>query len=246
MGVVVDLAGDFLPLFGDDDELLGLAVGVDEVVGHVGDDECAYPAVDDHGHACLEACGEVAIEGEKDAGGHYGHVGDHHGAPYADVADFVDQGGDDVGAARRAVVDEDCAYAHAAEDGAEHQAHRHVGDDGRVGGEVALEHADGEGRDGGAEDGAQHEGAPQYPVADGEHEDVAGINRHRHRNEAVGGEEHQGADARKAADDDVVRQDEHAEADGVQYQAYDDHHIVLGVHHQAVVDFRFSHLFCRV
>ena len=48
VSVVVDCSGDFFPVLGGEyDELYGLPVGVDYLVGHEGDDEKDDEAVDE-------------------------------------------------------------------------------------------------------------------------------------------------------------------------------------------------------
>ena len=118
VSVFVDACGNLFPFLGDDDELFGLSVGVDELVGHVRDDERAHPAVDNHWNTGFNARCESAVVWQKQTRSHNGHIGYHHGAANGDVADLVDHGCHDVSAARRAVVDEYRPHTDAAENGA--------------------------------------------------------------------------------------------------------------------------------
>ena len=111
-----DAVGDLDPFGREDEELRGLTVGVDDLVGDERDDEGHHDTVDDGGYAGLDALLDSAGEGQEYRARHDEHVGVDHDAADASVAHLRDAGGHDVGAARRAVMYEARADADAAED----------------------------------------------------------------------------------------------------------------------------------
>ena len=230
MGLLVDLVGDFLPTMGEDGELRGLAVTVDDHIGDICYHECDDPAVDNQRHTGVEACPPVTFEGEEDAACHDKHVGDDHRAADRDVAELRDHGGHDISAAGGAVVDEDGAYAQTAEHTAEDGAHADVGYDGVAEAhEEILEHSDEQRDDGSAEYRAHHEGLSDELEGEAEQHEVAGILRDGYGDEAVGAEIDECADTRQSADHYLMRQDKRREPDAVKHQAEDNHDVVFGI-----------------
>ena len=190
-------------------------------------------------YAVFHALGKRVTVRQEYRTGDNGHVGEHHRAPDADIADLADHGSDDVRAARRAVMYKYKSYAKTAEYRAQNRAHGrilHYGMRQQLGGN-GLGDTDEQGGECRAEDSAQHECPPNYPERKSEQQQVGGILRDSHRYQAAGSQLDEAAETGKAADDNLVREDEECEADGIQRQSEEDDDVVLGtVHHAVVLD----------
>ena len=98
----VDGRGYLVVAVGEDEELDRLAAAVHHVVKQqVGDNQCAI---------AVEQGADVAA-GQEEAGGDDDEVAEHHHLSECHVLVLVDNGGDDIRAARRAVTQEDDAQA---------------------------------------------------------------------------------------------------------------------------------------
>ena len=151
------------------------------------------------------------------------HIHDHQDAAYADIRDLCDEGGHDIRAAGRAVVDVNRADAKSAENASEDDTHRDVGHQGGMRREIPLDEADAYRDAGGTEDGAGDKGlAEDFPTR---------------------GEIDKRAETGHAADHNRMGKDERGEAYGIKHQTKCNHHIVFDFMHQAVI-LSFCHCFC--
>ncbi len=228
--------GYLAPLGREDEELRGLAVGVDDLVGDERDDECHHDTIYNSRNARLETLLDSAREGEENRAAYDKHIRVYHDTAYAGVADLRHAGGHYIGATRRAVVYEAGADTRAAENGAKHQRYGAVRNQ-RVSEahEEALADTDGKSHYGDAEDGAEHERASHYLIGYSQKYEVEGIRRHGNRDQAVGAEIYQGRHTGHTSDHDLMRQDTGREAKSVERKPKDDEQVVARVDQQAVV-----------
>ena len=213
MALLVDAVAYLLPAVADDEELNGAAHRVDHLVDAEGRDVEHDVAIE---HLLEVAQHEVAARDDDD-------VADHDDASERHVAILVDDGGQDVGAARGAVAGQPQAHAAAAEDAADDGGHEGlVGQ--QVGVSVGGRQRKGHGEHGDGIDGLHAELPPQD--AEGE-EQQDGIDAEIGYldGESRGPVEDRGQTGQSARSD-IVRQQEDVPADAIAHHGDGNHHIV--------------------
>ena len=220
MEFFANLLGNLFVMVGDDGELHALSGRAHRVVDENHRDEQdditrhnLIPVVEDH---------EAAAHDDK--------VKPHQYAPHREVLVLVDDSGDNIRAARGAVVQEHKAQSSALDTGSEHRSHeRLVADDlgqSAVGLLENLLHQGEEERDAGrGVDGLGEELETQHLQTDGQkdgvNDEIAVLGREARRIE------NDGRHTRHAARSELIRQHEEAEAKAVGKTSEGDEEIVL-------------------
>ncbi len=229
----IDAVGNFTPFGGENHELFGLAVGVDEHIGYIRNNVCYHPAVNHKRHTHLKTFYESAFKREQYGRGHDQHIHNDHRASDAYVAHFGYHSRYDVRATRRAVVYESGSYPHSAQNAAEDDTHGYVGYQRVVKAhEEAFKDADGKSGSRGTEDCAQDKRLADYLEGHRKQKKVARILGYGNRNQAARGEIHECAYTGQTADDYFMRENESAETDSIKNHAENNHNIVFGIGHQ--------------